>query len=234
MAKVLVAEDDRVTRQLLESLLHTRGHVTVGVADGRSALKALREQQPDLVILDIGLPEMDGLDICEKVRQEPGGADLPIVLLTSNLEQAMRYEGFLRGADDYVSKPFDPVELLLRVDALLRRVNRTASESGRIVAGPYELDPGTFVFRSPDGLHQLTKSEFAILNCLMRKPGQVLGVDELLREALDYPRGVGSPDTVHTHIRKLRQKIEKESANPRIIRTAARLGYKFEPDPEAG
>ncbi len=233
MAKVLIADDDQSVRDLLGALLETKGHNTVSASDGQTALDLISREGPDLAIIDIGMPHLDGMKLTEKVREDGPAADLPIIILTSRQEAATRYAGFLKGADDYVSKPFDPVELLLRVDALLRRTRKAGGDAQQLSAGPYVLDPGRFEFRSPRGDTLLTRSEFAILATLFRKVGQVVSVEELLQQALDYPRGVGSPDTVHTHVRNLRHKIEADPGHPRIVRTVARLGYRLEPDPDS-
>ena len=233
LAKVLVADDDPSVRDLLKALLETKGHESVTASDGQTALQLIRREEPDLAILDIGMPHLDGMRLTETVRESGPAPDLPIILLTSRQEPASRYAGFLKGADDYVSKPFDPVELLLRVDALLRRTRKDSPDPQVLVAGPYQLDPGRFVFRASGDETLLTRSEFAIMAVLFRKTGQVVSVDDLLAQALDYPRGVGSPDTVHTHVRNLRHKIEPDPTRPRIVRTVARLGYRFAPDPAA-
>lgn len=233
MAKVLVADDDPSVRDLLGALLETKGHEAVTASDGQTALDLIRRETPDLAIVDIGMPHLDGMRVTEAVRTDGPATALPIILLTSRQEPASRYAGFLKGADDYVCKPFDPVELLLRVDALLRRTRKESSEIQVLVSGAYSLDPGRFVFRGPgDSEALLTRSEFSIMAVLMRRTGQVVGVEDLMQHALDYPRGVGSPDTVHTHVRNLRHKIETDPGHPRIVRTVARLGYRFEPDPE--
>lgn len=232
MAKVLVADDDQSVRDLVGTLLHTKGHDPLLAGDGKTALEVIRSEHVDLAILDIGMPHLDGLTLTQTLRAEDSVVPA-VLLLTSRHEPVTRYEGFLKGADDYVSKPFDPVELLLRVEALLKRIVPKDGGSKPLAVGPYSLDPDRFQFVGPDSEALLTRSEFAIMTCLFERAGKVVSVEEILREALDYPRGVGSPDTVHTHVRNIRHKIEADPAHPDIIRTVARLGYRIEADPGA-
>lgn len=231
MAKVLVADDDPAVRDLVGVLLHSRGHDPLLASDGITALDLWQTQPVDLAILDIGMPHVDGLALMTTLKA--AGAGPPVLLLTSRQEPVTRYQAFSKGADDYVCKPFDPLELLLRVEALLKRTRRRPSD-GVLQAGPYTLDAGRLEFTGPDRQVSVTRSELAILSYLFSRADNVVSAEELLHDALRYPPGTGAPDTVHTHIRNIRHKVEADPARPRIVASVARLGYRIATRPDAG
>lgn len=226
MAYILVADDDLTVRLLLEAVLQSRGHEVVLANDGEEALARIRKAEPDLAILDIAMPYRDGVEVCAAIRAEGAVRDLPVILLSSRQEVASRLSGFAHGADDYVCKPFEPMELLVRVEALLRRCRRPDAAAGA-PRDDLELDPDRFTFSWSGGQALLTRTEFSIMQLLLGRRGKVVGVAALLQEALGYPRGVGAPDNVHIHIRNIRRKIEADPAQSKILVTVAKLGYSI-------
>jgi DNA-binding response OmpR family regulator len=187
----------------------------------------MRRKRPDLIILDIVMPGMNGLEVCERLRTDPTLAAVPILFLTAKGDVEDRIEGFKAGGDDYLSKPFDLRELCLRVEALLRRSGPATTEepSGTLEVGPLVLNLQRFVLRIEGKIVDLTPLEFDLLFCLMSHPGEVFSSERLLQEVWGYPAGTGDPATVRWHIMNLRAKIEPDPSEPTYVRTIPRYGY---------
>lgn len=219
-------------------MLRSRGYETVVVHSGWDALRAAKIQSPDLVILDVMMPGLDGMQVCKKLRGDPNTAHLPVIFLTAKMMMNDKIEGFQAGADDYLTKPFDIQELSLRVQAVLRRSQRGDEPTDKdqvLVAGDLELNPKTFQVSTPFNVVQLTPVEFELLYHLMRHKGQVFSSERLLHEIWGYPEGTGDPALVRMHIRNLRAKIEPNDANePVFIRTVSRHGYFISDERVAG
>lgn len=232
MASILVVDDERDVAWAVERGLSSRGHRVMAAHSGQRALELMRRQRPDLIILDIVMPGMDGIEVCERLRSDPTLAAVPILFLTAKGEVEDRIEGFEAGGDDYLSKPFDLRELSLRVEALLRRSGPTTREEppGTLEVGPLALDLHRFVLRVEGKTVPLTPMEFDVLRCLMSHPGEVFSSERLLQEVWGYPSGTGDPATVRWHIKNLRAKIEPDPSEPTYIRTIPRYGYTLSPE----
>jgi DNA-binding response OmpR family regulator len=221
---VLVVEDDRDIAELVERYLTRAGHVVTVVDAGDAALESLRGRVPDLLLLDLMLPGMDGLEVCRAVRHAPATAALPIIMLTARTEEGDRIAGLETGADDYVTKPFSPNELVARVGALLRRAQRWA-ESGETTLryGALALDRERH--RVTDGADdvKLTAKEFLLLEYFLQHRGRVLSRDLLLTDVWGY-RYTGGTRTVDVHVRRLREKLPV-LAN--AIDTVKQFGYRL-------
>ena len=230
MARILVVDDDLSVAATIDRLLHSRGHETVVVHNGQDAIDAARETKPDLVVLDVMMPGMDGIEACKILRSDLETAHLPIIFLTARAMIDDKIEGFEAGADDYLTKPFDIQELALRVRALLRRVQMVAVQPEQddpiLAVGDLQLNRQTFEVTTPHRTVLLTPIEFEVLYHLMKHEGQVFSSDCLLEEIWAYPPGTGDPALVRMHIRNLRAKIEPlDAPSPVYIRTVSRHGY---------
>ncbi len=222
MTKLLLVEDDQTMRDTLSYNLAREGYEVIEASDGITALNLAREHKPDLVLLDVMLPELDGLTVCRTLRRE---LDAPIVLLTARSGEVDRIVGLDSGADDYIVKPFSLGELLARLRAVLRRGSREPET--KLQAGDVTLDlVGHRAFRAGQALN-LSPKEFDLLAELMRHQGAVLTRDLLLQRVWGFDFS-GDTRTVDVHIRWLREKIEDDPANPRRIETVRGLGYRFE------
>ncbi|MBN1642447.1 MAG: response regulator transcription factor [Anaerolineae bacterium] len=228
MVDILVVDDDRDVAQSIELALRRRDFRVKLAHSGVEALKTLRRYRPDLVILDVLMPGMSGFDVCRRLRADPNTAQLPVVFLTARGQEQDRIEGLRVGADDYVGKPFNLEELILRVRAVLRRVGQAPREAPRaeLVVGDLRLDCRTFQVTTAeaDGI-LLTPTEFDLLYHLMSGAGQVFSSERLLQEVWDFPYDTGSTDLVRAHIKNLRDKIEPDPSAPRYLRTVPRHGY---------
>ncbi|MGA9532786.1 MAG: response regulator transcription factor [Anaerolineales bacterium] len=222
---ILVVDDEETIREVLRRYLEREGFRVIEAADGESALTAIDSDEPDLIVLDLMLPGVDGLEIARSLRRH---RPIPIVMLTARGELSDRIEGLELGADDYIVKPFSPREVTLRVNAVLRR-----REEGTIEAGdPIEvddllLDPRTREVHIDGNPAELTAKEFDLLHFLMRHPRQVFSRDQLLDNVWGY-EFYGDPSTVTVHIRRLREKIEADPSNPQRLLTVWGVGYKYE------
>ncbi len=225
MANILVVDDDRDVAGTIERTLQRRNHQVTVAYSGAKALELIRDQRPDLVVLDIMMPRMDGIEVCERIRSLPDTASLPILFLTARSKIEDKVEGFEAGADDYLTKPFDLRELELRVRALLRR--SMPSEAPKVVlqVGALSLDPRTFKLEVDGKVLLLTPVEFELLYYLMGNAGEVISTERLLQEVWEYPPGTGDPNLVRAHIKNLRSKIEPLPGDPTYIRTISRHGY---------
>jgi DNA-binding response OmpR family regulator len=226
MAKILIVEDETTVRETLADNLRAEGFETLAAADGATGLNVAREQSPDLVILDLMLPELDGLSLCRILRRH---SDVPIIMLTARGTEMDRIAGLETGADDYVVKPFSMGELLARVRAQLRRAGgeKRASAAVRLQSGNLTLDLVARRALLGDAELKLTHREFDLLAELMRNQGAVLSRDLLLSRVWGYDY-VGDSHTVDVHIRWLREKIEADPSAPKRITTLRGVGYRFE------
>jgi DNA-binding response OmpR family regulator len=184
---VLVVEDDRDIADLVTRYLDKAGYISTRVASGREALTAIKAKAPDLVVLDVMLPELDGLEVCRLLRADSRTAAIPVIMLTARAEESERIVGLEIGADDYLAKPFSPNELVARVRALLRRAQRQPSEPpGPLTYGPIAVDPERHTVSLGDEAVTLTAKEFLLLEYLLRHRGRVLSRDVLLEEVWGY------------------------------------------------
>jgi DNA-binding response OmpR family regulator len=239
--KILVVDDEPVLVETIAYNLEQAGYQVTTAADGSSALEAAHRETPDLIILDIMLPEMDGLEVCRQLRRESNTSTTPIMMLTAKGDEIDKVVGLEVGADDYVTKPFGRRELLARVRALLRRseyapnseerfaqtnVTEVPRQTRELVAGPIRIDlAGRRVHCRGQEL-ELQPKQFELLTYLVRNRGTVLTRDQLLHNVWGYDY-VGDTRTVDVHIRWLREKLEEDPANPRLIQTVRGVGYVF-------
>ena len=239
--KILVVDDEAVLVETIAYNLEQAGYQVFTAADGASALQAAHREAPDLIILDIMLPEMDGLEVCRQLRRESSTATTPIMMLTAKSEEIDKVVGLEVGADDYITKPFGRRELLARVRALLRRADYIPASDGNVekdsavevplpnrelAAGPLRIDlAGRRVMCRGQEL-ELQPKQFELLTYFVRNRGTVLTRDQLLHNVWGYDY-VGDTRTVDVHVRWLREKIEEEPANPRLLQTVRGVGYRF-------
>jgi DNA-binding response OmpR family regulator len=222
--KILVVEDDRNTASLIATYLQKEGYLPLVENDGAKGLQAAWEKHPDLVILDLMLPTIDGLEICRRLRSE---SNVPILMLTAREEEIDRVLGFSLGADDYVVKPFSPRELVERVKAILRRTQPAPRLEPRILKfEQLQLDPEKHKVTLGKKTINLTTSEYKLLYTLMATPGRVFSRAELLKTFYEQEEAV-IERVIDVHINKLRQKIEADPSNPTIIETVRGFGYCF-------
>lgn len=225
-ARVLVVDDDPTVSEIVATYLDRAGYTVNRAADGPSAVAQAAAIRPDLVVLDLMLPGLDGFEVCRRIREEQGR--VPVVMLTARGDEDDRILGLEVGADDYVTKPFSPRELALRVTAVLRRAGSPPAAAGSwLRADPLALDPtARRALRSGTEL-ALTVREFDLLAFFLRHPGRVLGREELMRRVWGWE--FGDLSTVTVHVRRLREKIETDPATPRFISTVWGVGYRFDP-----
>ncbi|WP_204105277.1 MULTISPECIES: response regulator transcription factor [Spirulina sp. CCY15215] len=229
--ELLIVEDDREIGQLVQDTLTREGFQCLLATDGLQALDVFREKQPDLIILDIMLPGLDGLEVCTRIRQKEGLKDPYILMLTAKGEEIDRVIGLSTGADDYLVKPFSPRELVARVRALLRRSLR--HESAQIYETPHfsiDCDRHTAIRTLENQTEEtldLTTLEFKLLSAFMSYPGRVWSRSQLI-EKLWGDDFFGDERVVDTHIGRLRKKIEFDSSHPTFVKTVIGVGYKFE------
>ena len=225
--KILLVDDDPALVEGLSYSLKREGYEVAVAADGLRALECVREEQPDLVILDIMLPQLDGFEVCRILRA--AGAKVPILMLTAKAEEVDKVVGLELGADDYLTKPFSLRELVARIRALLRRAQmlKEAAQEEVFHYGDLEINVSSRTVRRGDSLLELSPKEFDLLVFLAKNQGQVFSRDALLERVWGHD-WVGDPRTVDVHIRWLREKIELDPANPRRILTVRGVGYKFE------
>lgn len=223
MAHILVVEDESDVAGMVSLGLRRQGHEVKVAGDGPDALDTAVFWNPDLIVLDVRLPTMDGFEICRRLRTLPQTAECPVLFLTARGLLDDKLMGFKAGGDDYLTKPFDLPELVWRVRALLRRSQ--PSEPEYLQVGALILNCQSFQVKVGDKTELLTQVEFDLLSHLMQHPGQVFSNDQLLQAVWGYPAGVGSPALVRVHIRNLRQKIESDPGNPILLRTVRGHGY---------
>ncbi len=228
--RILIVEDERDIVNVVKGYLEQAGYQTLSAYDGKTGLFMARQEKPDLVVLDLMLPEMDGLDVCRAIRRDrdPVVADTPIIMLTARVEETDKLIGLELGADDYVTKPFSPRELVARVRTVLRRLERAerTSDSRPLHAGDLTLDPIRREARLGDQLLDLTPTEFDLLHVLMANPGRPFSRLELL-ERLQGEAYAGYERTIDVHVKNLRKKLGEGGRTPRYIKTVLNVGYKF-------
>jgi DNA-binding response OmpR family regulator len=240
--KILLVDDEDVLVETLAYNLEQAGYRVITAADGSSALEAARSELPDLIILDIMLPGMDGLEVCRQLRRENSTTTTPIVMLTAKGDEIDKVVGLEIGADDYITKPFGRRELLARVRALLRRADyplqgidehngqdnpsESRSASRELVAGPLRIDLAGRRVNCRGQDMELQPKQFELLTYLVRNRGTVLTRDQLLHNVWGYDYA-GDTRTVDVHVRWLREKLEEDPANPKLIQTVRGVGYVF-------
>jgi two-component system, OmpR family, response regulator MtrA len=218
--KILVVDDDPSISDMLTLVLETEGFEPYAVMDGNEAVPAFRQHQPDLILLDLMLPGMNGVDICREIRQE---SSVPIVMLTAKTDTVDVVLGLESGADDYITKPFKPKELIARIRARLRRTEAAPSEI--IEVGDLVIDVPEHTVKRGNEEISLTPLEFDLLLEMARKPRQVHTREELLENVWGY-RHASDTRLVNVHVQRLRAKIEKDPENPQIVLTVRGVGYK--------
>ena len=221
---MLVVDDDETVANVVVRYLERAGHETRLATDGRAALDAVAEELPDLVVLDLMLPEIDGLEVCRRIRVT--APDLPVIMLTALGEAEDRIAGLELGADDYLTKPFSPRELVLRVDSVLRRSAAGPPQSAMLVAGPIAVDTAARRATRNGVEIPLTVRELDLLAFLMAHPGTAFNREQLMREVWGWT--FGDQSTVTVHVRRLREKIEDDPTNPTLIQTVWGIGYRLE------
>jgi DNA-binding response OmpR family regulator len=238
---ILVIEDDEIISQTIEHCLRRENFRVIQANAGVEGLQLTRRHFPNLVILDIVMPGMDGLTVCRQMRQDPLIADTPVLMLTSKSKDEDKVQGFLAGADDYLSKPFNVDEFILRVRAILRRTDFVRNSYGHgnssyqsmnenkidfIEIKGFRLDTHTFeLITHQKGKIRLTPIQYDLLFHLMRHKGEIFSPSRLLDEVWNYPLDSGSPDLVRVHIKNLRERIESDPKEPSFIETVPGFGY---------
>ena len=224
MPRVLVVDDDLTVREVVVSYLRAAGHEVIETGDGRTALELMAEQPADLVVLDLMMPVMDGLETCRRLREI---GDVPVVMLTALGSEQDRVMGLELGADDYVTKPFSPRELVLRVDSILRRVGSTSTDEPDVVTdGDLVVDRARREATRGGEKLSLTGREFDLLYFLVGHPGVAVSRDELLQQVWGW--SFGDQSTVTVHVRRLREKVEQDATNPTRLLTVWGVGYRWE------
>ncbi len=223
MARVLVVDDDHTVREVVVSYLRAHRHEVVEAADGETALRVMRETPADLVVLDLMLPGIDGLEVCRRLRT---ASEVPVIMLTALGSETDRVVGLERGADDYVTKPFSPRELALRVDSVLRRSGERPAAPTRLIDGDLVVDTGSHVATLGDQVLALTVREFDLLRFLLANPGVAYSRDELLQQVWGW--SFGDQSTVTVHVRRLREKVEADPTRPVRLVTVWGVGYRWE------
>lgn len=218
---VLVVDDERVVRDVVARYLERDGYVTLEAADGEEAKRILEREKPALVVLDVMLPGLDGLELCRWIRET---SDTPVILLTALSEEDDRIAGLQLGADDYVTKPFSPRELAIRVATILRRTRRLENEIYRF--GAVEMNLTTREVRKNGMPLTLTLKEFDLLQTFLAHPRRVFKREELMDRVWGY-RSVLETGTLTVHIRRLREKLEDDPSKPRFLQTVWGIGYRF-------
>jgi two-component system response regulator ResD len=224
MPSVLIVEDDETVAGVLVSYLERAGHQAKHVTDGQAALDIVESDPPDLMVLDLMLPIVDGLEVCRRVRRTH--PDLPVIMLTALGESEDRIAGLEVGADDYVTKPFSPRELILRIESVLRRSTAARQPTQLLTAGAITVDRAARrVTRNGEEI-ALTVRELELLAFLMANPGVAFPREQLMREVWGWT--FGDHSTVTVHVRRLREKIEDDPTDPQLIKTVWGVGYRLE------
>ncbi|UIX34098.1 response regulator transcription factor [Streptomyces sp. GQFP] len=227
-ARVLVVDDDPTVAEVVSGYLDRAGYVVDRAGDGPTALAGAATHWPDLVVLDLMLPGMDGLEVCRRMRER---GPVPVIMLTARGDEDDRILGLEVGADDYVTKPFSPRELVLRVESVLRRTRTTAGERPLDAVG-LTVDPAARRATKNGAELALTLREFDLLAFFLRHPGRAYGREDLMREVWGWD--FGDLSTVTVHVRRLRNKVEDDPARPRLIQTVWGVGYRFDPAGPSG
>ncbi len=224
--KILVVDDEKKLVTILKGYLEQAGFSVASAYDGQQALTVFRHEKPALVLLDLNLPQIDGLDVCRALRKE---SNVPVIMITARVEETDRLIGLELGADDYIVKPFSPHEVVARVRAVLRRSEGEPVRAETLSAGDLAIDLGKHSARVKDRALDLTPTEFDLLAVLMQNPGRAFTrlqlLDQVQGEAFE-----GYERTIDAHIKNLRQKIERDPKSPRYVLTVFGVGYKFADD----
>ncbi|HYH02935.1 MAG TPA: response regulator transcription factor [Bacillota bacterium] len=224
---IAIIEDESNIVELVKYNLDREGYHTISANNGKKGLELVRQELPDLVILDLMMPEMDGITVCKQLRSDSQTKNIPIIILTAKSEEADRVLGLEMGADDYVTKPFSPRELVARVRAVLRRSGNVGEEEVEIIEiGDIKMDLRQHLARVRNEEVELTPKEFDFLKLLLLNPGRAFTREFLLEHLWGYEY-FGDTRTVDVHVRRLRQKIETDPADPIYLETVRGVGYRF-------
>jgi DNA-binding response OmpR family regulator len=223
MKRILIVDDEERIVQTVKAYLDQEGFKTYTASDGEAALRAFEEKGPDLIVLDLMLPRLSGIEVTKKIRAT---SNVPIIMLTAKASEADRVVGLELGADDYVVKPFSPRELVARVRAVLRRIEGDTGTAERIVSGGLDIDLKTREVKVNGVEIELTPTEFDLLAFLAHHPGQVFTRLQLLREVQGYTYDAFAR-TIDTHVKNLRRKIEEDPKEPHYLLTVHGVGYRF-------
>lgn len=224
MSTVLIIEDEKELSNVLKAYLERSGYEVITAERGDRGFDLWREQQPDMVLLDLNLPGMDGIDIAREIRKNN---DTPIIMVTARVEEVDRLVGLELGADDYITKPFSPREVVARVKAVLRRVEKLPSPTPSVIeAADLRIDTLAYAVRQSDEVMDLTPTEFSLLTTMAEQPGRVFTRLQLL-EACQGIAYEGYERSIDAHIKNLRAKLGDDSKNPRYIETVFGVGYRF-------
>lgn len=229
---ILIVDDDELVALTIKRALSEAGYTVMVAHSGMEAIQQVRRIPPDLMVLDVSMPGIDGYAVCREIRNDSRLSDLPVLFLTARGGEADRIQGLVAGADDYMAKPFNHEELLLRIQAILRRVNNGSAETelidaDTVKAGNVTLNCRTFSVNTAAGEKMLTNVQFDLLYHLMIHAGQIFSTQQLLQTVWNYPPNTGSPELVRAHVRNLREKIEVDPSNPQYVRTVQGHGYAF-------
>jgi DNA-binding response OmpR family regulator len=228
--KILIIEDDKSVQQLIRMYLVNDGFEVIFSMDGKEGLDKALNDNPDLILLDLNLPKIDGIEICKKVRIN---SDVPIIMVTAKIEELDRLDGLENGADDYITKPFSPRELVARVKAVLRRVNTSGNKqvqiSENIQSGDIYLDTASRRVRIKENNVTVTPTEYRLLNFFIESSGRVVSRDQIIESVFGYDFS-GYDRTVDTHISNLRKKLENSGLRKGVFSTVYGMGYRFDSD----
>ncbi len=227
MRRILIIEDDRTTVELIRASLEKEGFEVQAIGDGESGLAQVRKSPPDLLLLDLMLPKLPGLDVCKQIRGDDNLNRLPILMLTARGDEMDRVVGLEVGADDYVAKPFSPRELVARVKALLRRAEPPPEGEKVVEIGRLRIDPVSYRVTRAGKAVPLSTLEFKLLHYLATRPNRVFTRDQLLDAVWGADRFV-TPRSIDVYVRRLREKIESDPENPSHLKTMRGAGYMFE------
>jgi DNA-binding response OmpR family regulator len=223
VAAVLVVDDDPTVREVVINYLSKAGHTVSSAADGYAALASVAQSPPELIVLDLMLPGVDGLEVCRRVRES---SDIPVIMLTAKGTVSDRVVGLEQGADDYVTKPFSPRELVLRVESVLRRTGEQPPAGGPVQSGDLVVDPASRVVTWNEARVPMTAREFDLLHHFVSHAGKVFSREDLLRDVWGW--SFGDDSTVTVHVRRLREKLEPDPTHPARLVTVWGVGYRWE------
>lgn len=226
MSKILIVEDELNIRQLVKYNMEKEGYQVLEAADGLQGLKLAKSEKPDLLLLDLMLPQMDGLEVCRNLKGNPASAALPIIMLTAKSEEIDKVIGLELGADDYMTKPFSPRELIARVKAVLRRSQKEANLPGELVVGRLRFNFSRYEVHAGDRKLELTPKEYELLKMLATNLGKVFTREQLLEKVWGYEY-FGDTRTVDVHVRHLRAKLADDPASADLIETVRGFGYRL-------
>ena len=228
--KILIIEDDKSVQQLIRMYLVNDGFEVIFSMDGKEGLDKALNDNPDLILLDLNLPKIDGIEICKKVRTN---SDIPIIMVTAKIEELDRLEGLENGADDYITKPFSPRELVARVKAVLRRVNTSGNKqvkiSENIQSGDIYLNTASRRVKIKEKNVTVTPTEYRLLNFFIESSGRVVSREQIIENVFGYDFS-GYDRTVDTHISNLRKKLENSGLRKGVFSTVYGMGYRFDSD----